>query len=224
MSTEKPVIAVLGGTGNLGLALAKRWAKADYKVLIGSRAAEKAAASAAELSQQIDKNVGSGANRDVSSRADIVVVTVPFAAQEDTLNDIREAVQGKLVVDTTVPLVPPKVMRVQLPPAGSAALRAGELLGPGVTLVSAFHSVAAHKLIKDERVECDVLVFGDDKAARSRVITLAEAADLRGIHGGALANSAAAEALTSVLIFINKNYKVDGAGICITGKLVMDED
>ncbi len=122
-------------------------------------------------------------------------------------------------MDTTVPLVPPKVMRVQLPPEGSAAQRAQELLGEGVTVVSAFHNVAAHKLASGENPDCDVLVFGDDKVARTKVVALANQAGMRGIHGGALANSAAAEALTSVLIFINKNYQVDGAGVKITGAL-----
>jgi hypothetical protein len=115
-------------------------------------------------------------------------------------------------------------MRVQMPPEGSAAARAAALLGPDVTLISAFHNVAAHKLARDEDVACDVLVFGDDKAARSRVVALADAMGLRGLHGGALANSAAAEALTSVLIFLNKTYKVDGAGLRITGTLTQPEE
>ena len=159
-------------------------------------------------------------NADAAAAGDIVIVTVPFAAQTDTLADIAPHVAGKIVVDTTVPLVPPKVMLVQLPPEGSAAVRAKGLLGEDVTMVSAFHSVAAHKLATDNDVHCDVLVFGDDKAARGKVVELANQAGLRGLHGGALANSAAAEALTSILIFINKTYSVDGAGIQITGKLI----
>jgi hypothetical protein len=119
-----------------------------------------------------------------------------------------------------VPLVPPKVMRVQLPPEGSAAVIAQSLLGPGVRVVSAFHKVAAHKLATDEAVDCDVLVFGDDRKARDVVVAIAEACGLRGLHAGALANSTAAEALTSIIIFINKTYGVDGAGMRITGQLV----
>ena len=139
-----------------------------------------------------------------------------------TPNDARNVelapqVLGKIVVDTTVPLVPPKVMRVQLPPEGSAALRAQQALGEGVRVVSAFHNVAAHKLATDEAVACDVLVFGDEKAAREEVLQVVEDCGLRGLHAGALANSAAAEALTSVLIFINKHYAADGAGLQITG-------
>jgi hypothetical protein len=144
---------------------------------------------------------------------------VPFGAQEATLADIAPHCAGKVVVDTTVPLVPPKVMRVQLPPEGSAAQRAQNQLGENVTVVSAFHNVAAHKLAADEDIECDVLVFGDDKPAREKVVQLADAMGLRAFHAGALGNSAAAEALTSILIFINKNYEAGDAGIRITGKL-----
>ena len=209
-------IAVIGGTGNLGAAIARRLAKAGRKVIIGSRSAQSAARTAAELGLGLT----GVANTDAAMAGSIVIVTVPFAAQEPTLAEIAPHVAGKIVVDTTVPLVPPKVMRVQLPPEGSAAQRAQKLLGPDVKVVSAFHNVAAHKLATDQDIDCDVLVFGDDKDARAQVVALVELTGLRGIHGGALANSAAAEALTSVLIFINKTYQVDGAGVLVTGQLV----
>jgi len=212
-------IAVIGGTGKLGAAIARRLAGAGRKVIIGSRSADSAARAAAELGLGLTGL----ANAEAAMAGGIVIVTVPFAAQEPTLREIAPHVAGKIVVDTTVPLVPPKVMRVQLPPEGSAAQRAQKLLGPDVKVVSAFHNVAAHKLATDEDIECDVLVFGDDKAARAEVVALVELTGLRGIQGGALANSAAAEALTSVLIFINKTYQVDGAGLVITGKLVAPE-
>ncbi|CAM4181978.1 NADPH-dependent F420 reductase [Novosphingobium lubricantis] len=214
------VIGVIGGTGNLGAAIAWRLARAGQKVLIGSRKAEAAQEKAAELGHGL---VGM-ANADAAAQADLVIVTVPFSAQEATLADIRPHVAGKIVVDTTVPLVPPKVMRVQLPAEGSAAARAQALLGDGVTMVSGFHNVAAHKLAQDIDVGCDVLVFGDDKAARAQVVALADAMGLRGLHAGALVNSAAAEAMTSILIFMNKTYKVDGAGIRITGELIPPAD
>jgi hypothetical protein len=212
-----PTIAVIGGTGHLGQALALRWAQAGYRMLIGSRTAERAAAAAHEIGARVQRPLESGANADVAARAEIIVVTVPDAAHSEVLGAIREAAAGKLVVDTTVPLVPPKVMRVQLPAEGCAALRAKALLAPGTKLVSAFHNVAAHKLATAESVDCDVLVFGDEKEERQRVVDLCRAAGLRGLHAGALANSAAAEALTSVLIFINRHYAVDGAGIRISG-------
>ena len=208
-------IAIVGGTGNLGSALAWRLARAGRRVIIGSRSAESAIARAAELGHGLTGM----ANADAAAAADIVFVTVPFAAQAATLGEIAQFVAGKIVVETTVPLMPPKVMRVQLPPEGSAAARAQAILGEGVRLVAGFHNVAAHKLAQDIAVDCDILVFGDDKAARAEVVALAGAIGLRGIHGGALVNSAAAEAMTSLLIFINKTYAVDGAGIRITGEL-----
>jgi len=211
-------IAVIGGTGKLGHALARRWAQAGYPVLLGSRDALRAETAAAAMQQAIpNSNVRGMANREAARLADIVIVTVPFASQESSLGEIRDNVQGKLVVDTTVPLMPPKVMRVQLPPDGSAAVRAQRILGTDVTVVSAFHNVAAHRLETDDSIDCDVLVFGDAARARERVIGLARAARLQGVHGGALVNSAAAEALTSVLIFINKHYAADGSGLRITG-------
>jgi NADPH-dependent F420 reductase len=218
--TDLKSVAVVGGTGNLGAAIARRLAKAGRRVVIGSRSSE----SAAKAAEELGFDLTGAANADAAAACDIVIVTVPFAAQGATLAGIAPHVAGKIVIDTTVPLVPPKVMRVQLPVEGSAAMRAQSLLGDGVTLVSAFHNVAAHTLITDADVDCDVLVFGDDKAARAEVIGLAEQMGLRGLHGGALVNAAAAEALTSVLIFLNKTYQVDGAGIRITGTLIEPTD
>jgi len=219
MSVSRQAVAIIGGTGELGSAIARRLAMAGTPVVIGSRDATRAAASAQALSAQIGQPVAAGANADAAARADIIIVTVPFASQEATLRDIASVAVGKIVVDTTVPLVPPKVMRVQLPPEGAAALRAQRILGEGVRVVSAFHNVAAHKLATDAVVDCDVLVFGDDKSARETVVQIVEACGLRGLHAGALANSAAAEALTSILIFLNKHYAADGAGLRITGDL-----
>jgi NADPH-dependent F420 reductase len=216
---NQQIVAVVGGTGALGAAIAGRLAKAGIAIIIGSRSAESAQATA----DAIGHGARGMSNPDAAAAGDVVIVTVPFAAQASTMADIAPHVGGKIVVDTTVPLVPPKVMRVQLPPEGSAAVRAQGMLGEDVRMVSAFHNVAAHKLATDADIGCDVLVFGDDKAARSVVVSLANAAGLRGLHAGALANSAAAEALTSILIFLNKTYKVDGAGIRITGDLIDPE-
>jgi NADPH-dependent F420 reductase len=188
------IIAVIGGTGNLGAAIARRLAKAGRKVIIGSRSRESAEAAA----EKLGFGLTGLANPDATAAADIVILCVPFAAQEGTLADIAPHAAGKIVVDTTVPLVPPKVMRVQMPEEGSAAMRTQRLLGDGVTIVSAFHDVAAHKLITDDEIDCDILVFGDDKAARGKVVGIVEACGLRGIHAGALVNSAAAEALTTM--------------------------
>ncbi len=218
MSEKLPTLAVIGGTGNLGWALARSWVKSGYEVVIGSRSAERAGEAAALIEAANTSPSPQGmTNEDAAANADIIIVAVPFASQEAILRSIAGAVRGKLIVDTTVPLVPPKVARAQMPPAGSAALTARAILGDDARLVSAFHNVAAHKLETDDEIDCDVLVFGDVPDDREIVVSLAEGAGLRGIHGGPLANSVAAEALTSILIGINKRYKADGAGIRITG-------
>ena len=147
-----------------------------------------------------------------------MVLTVPYAAQLATLRKAASALAGKILIDVTVPLVPPQVGRVQLPDGGSAALAAQEMLGDGVRVVSAFQNVAA-ELLADlgHAIDCDVLVCGDDREARAQVIALARAAGMRAFHAGPLANSVVAEALTSVLITINRQYKVKHSGIAITG-------
>jgi 8-hydroxy-5-deazaflavin:NADPH oxidoreductase len=208
-----PAIAVLGGTGALGSALARRWAEAGYPVIIGSRDADRAVAAAS----QIGLDVLGGGNVEAATAAQIIVLAVPYSNHAQTLDAIAEAVLGKIVVDVVVPLVPPKVSVVQIPEGGSAAMQAQARLGPTVRVVSAFHNVGAAKLHAGGEVDCDVLVFGDDKEARDMVSMLARVAGMRGIDGGGLANSIAAEALTSVLIGINRRYKVNGAGIRITG-------
>ena len=211
MTTENaPVLAILGGTGDLGTGLARRWAQAGYRVIIGSRTLEKAEAAVADLREVMaDRGVSAVAveamaNLDAATAADIVTLTVPFSHQVDTLNSVRDALRGKILIDVTVPLVPPRVARVQLPPQGSAGQIAQELLGDEVAVVSAFQNVAAAHLQEGKGVECDVLVSGNKKEAREAVITLVEAAGMRGFHAGMINNAAAAEALTSVLISINK--------------------
>jgi NADPH-dependent F420 reductase len=157
-------------------------------------------------------------NTRAAAEAEVVVLTVPFAAQRATVDEVRHALAGKVLVDATVPLVPPKVSRVQLPAGGSAVAAIQALLGDEVRVVSAFQNVSAHALKHlDRRVDCDVLVCGDDPAARELVIGLARDLGLRAFHAGPICNSAAAEALTSVLIAINQRYKVPCAGLRMTG-------
>lgn len=212
-------IAILGGTGDLGGGLARQWSRAGYKVLIGSRTLEKGRAAAqALLDEFADLNVTGHENRAAAEQADIVVLTVPFAHQISTLETVKDVLAGKILIDVTVPLIPPKVGTVQLPAEGSAAVRAQTLLGDDVQVVSAFQNVGAQHLREDHKIDCDVLVTGDKRAARETVIKLVEAVGLKGWHAGPLANSAAAEALTSVLITINRHHKIDGAGIVITGE------
>ena len=222
MSEARPIIAILGGTGDLGTGLARRWAQAGYTVIIGSRTLEKAEAAVADLSKVMAergvKNVSVRAmdNPSAAQAANIVAMTVPFSHQASTLESVKSALAGKILIDVTVPLVPPKVARVQLPPQGSAGQIAQALLGEEVKVVSAFQNVAAHHLQEGHGLDCDVLVCGDSKEARAEVIKLVEAAGMRGFHAGSIANAAAVEAMTSVLIFVNKQYDCH-AGIRLTG-------
>lgn len=213
-------IAVLGGSGNEGGGLALRLAKAGHQVIVGSRDAQKAAAAAAELNAQLGRDVIIGqANAQAAAAADIVILAVPYAAQQDTVLSLSGALDGKILIDATVPLMPPKVSRVQLPNHGSAVAELQQKLGDRVSVVSAFQNVSAHHLKDLEHdVECDVLVCGDDTANCDTVIKLCSDIGLRAFYGGPICNSAAAEALTSILITINRRYKVPGgAGIRITG-------
>jgi NADPH-dependent F420 reductase len=239
METPMETIAVIGGTGKEGKGLAYCWARAGYRVLIGSRLAEKALAAAAELQEMLGKEgqVAGMINSEAAEAASILVVTVPFSVHKEMLETIKPYVGGKLVVDVTVPLVPPKVTRVQLPPAGSAAQEAQQILGEGIEIVSAFQNISYEHLIRKrdepvdprqgaeaagprqgaEAAECDVLVCGTSKAARTRVIELVRAAGLVGWDAGPLENSVVAEGLTSILIGLNRQFGVQSAGIRITG-------
>src|SRR6056297_2281593 len=223
MTTDTlPVLAILGGTGDLGTGLARRWAQAGYQVIIGSRTQEKAEAAVADLREVMAErgvtavNVQAMENLAAAEAAEIVTLTVPFSHQAGTLELVKSALQGKILIDVTVPLVPPKVARVQLPPEGSAGQIAQDLLGEDVAVVSAFQNVAAAHLQEGRGIDCDVLVCGNQRSAREQVITLVEAAGMRGFHAGMINNAAAAEALTSVLISINKQYG-GHAGIKISG-------
>lgn len=212
--SDKPTIAILGGTGHEGLGLARRWSACGYPVIIGSRDGAKAAATAAEIGHATRGMDNAAA----AAAAQVIVLAVPYSAQLATLTSVADQLKGKIVVDVTVPLVPPKVSRVQLPAGGSCVQAAQDMLGPEVKVVSAFQNVGAHALAAgSESIECDVLVCGDDEGARELVVQLAKVIGLRALHAGPLANSAAAEALTSVLIFLNRRYKVPASGIRITG-------
>ncbi|MDD3799099.1 MAG: NADPH-dependent F420 reductase [Novosphingobium sp.] len=219
MDEDKATIAVLGGTGHEGAGLAARWAKAGYPVVIGSRDGTRAAQAASAMATKTGGNVSGMANADAAAAGDIVVLAVPYAGQQALAMEVRAQLEGKILIDVTVPLKPPKVARVQLPEGGSAVEALQHKLGAGVRVVAAFQNVSAHQLADlDAQVNCDVLVTGDDVDARETVVQLAGAIGITALHAGPLANSAAAEALTSVLISINKRYKVaDGAGIRITG-------
>jgi len=212
-------IAVVGGTGKEGKGLALRWSRAGYRVIVGSRSAEKAVATALEIEHVLEgKSMTMGmSNQEAASQANVVALTVPYAAHRETLESIREALVGKLLIDATVPLVPGKVSKAQMPSAGSAAQEAREILGSGFEIAAAFHNISHEHLLQDRAVDCDVLVTGTSKESRELALRLVGAAGLKGWDAGALENSAVTEGLASVLIHMNKTYGSKHAGIRITG-------
>lgn len=212
-------IGIIGGTGKEGKGLAYRWAKAGYSILIGSRNIEKAQSAAEEINSLLATNqkVSGVINSSAAKTADIVVLTVPYSAHREMLESIKIELQGKILIDVTVPLVPPRVTRVQMPPAGSAALESQNILGSSVQVVAAFQNISYEHLLHDEEVNCDVLVCGGDKNSRGTVLLLVKAAGLVGWDAGPLENSMVVEGMTSILIGINKQYGVQSAGIKVTG-------
>ena len=219
MTHNPQIIAVIGGTGAEGRGLALRWAATGHRVIIGSRDAARAVEAAKAIAATLPQaRIEGDESLAAAHAAQIAVLTVPYAAQLDTARRIAPALSGKILIDVTVPLVPPKVSLVQLPPEGSRVVRVQRELGESVRVVSAFQNVSAHKLSDPAyAIACDVLVCSDSKEARLAVIALAADAGLRGIDAGPLANSAAAEAMTSLLIWINRAYKIPDAGLAITG-------
>jgi NADPH-dependent F420 reductase len=212
-------IAILGGTGKEGKGLAYRWARVGYEIVIGSRTIEKALSAAAELNQLLGKEgkVIGMLNDDAAQWADLVVLTVPFAAHKEMCEAMKPYLKGKVVIDVTVPLVPPKITKVQMPPAGSAAQEAQQILGEGIEVVAAFQNISYEHLLREEEILCDVLVCGTSKVARQMVLELVEAAGMVGWDAGPIENSVVVEGLTSILIGINKQYGVQSTGIRITG-------
>lgn len=211
-------IAVIGGTGKLGHAISIRLTRAGYDVAIGSRDKDRAECTANSINELVaGANIEGLRNEEATERSNIVILCVPFSEQVEILASIKQHLNGKILIDTTVPLIPPKVTEVQLPTELSAALRAQDLLGGSVTVASTFHNIAAHKLLESGSVDCDLLVFGDTTDTRNKVIEILNQIGLNGVHAGALRNSTAAEALTSILIFMNKYYNSSGTGIRISG-------
>ena len=210
---NKKLISLLGGTGDLGTGLATRLLKAGYKIIIGSRTLEKAQ----QAERSLGKNTKGLLNKDAALQGEIIILTVPFAHQRGIVEECKTELKGKLFIDTTVPLMPPKVATVQLPIEGSAAEIAQNILGDDVRVVSAFQNISAELLQSDKEIDCDVLVCGNKKEWRQEVIDLVNTLGMKGWHAGMLPNSAAVEAMTSVLISINKHHAISHSGIKVTG-------
>ena len=211
-------IAVIGGTGNEGKGLAYAWSKYGHNVIIGSREASKAIAAASDINQRIGREQVTGMeNLEAATKSDVIVLTVPHAAHKSTLEYLKPQLIGKLLIDVTVPLVPPKVTKVQMPPAGSAAQEALEILGDEVDIVDAFQNISYEHFNEDGSTSCDVLVTGSSKEARLKALELVKEAGFTGWDAGPIENSVVIEGLTSILIYLNKQYGSHSAGIKITG-------
>jgi 8-hydroxy-5-deazaflavin:NADPH oxidoreductase len=212
-----PSLAIIGGTGKQGPGLALRWAHAGYKVYIGSREAEKAQATAAEINDTLGIDTVEGfQNQDAALRADVSVLTVVQSAHEAAVSSLIEELKGKIVVDATARVE----FRDPRPPSSPGAARmAQNKLGPEARVVGAFQTVPAHILKKKlgERLDTDVLVCSDDVEAAQVVMNLAEDAGMRAYYAGGLDNAVVVEGITSILISLNKHYGVKTASIAVTG-------
>ncbi len=215
----KERIAIIGGTGKEGKGLAYRWAKAGLEVVIGSRQVEKAQIAADEINQLLDINnkVTGLENHQAADWCDIAVLTIPFSAHVAILTSIKDCLENKILIDVSVPLVPSKVTKVQMPEAGSAALEAKQILGENIQVVSAFQNISYERLLGNSDIDCDVLVTGSSKDARKIVLDLVNKAGMVGWDAGPIENSVVAEGLTSILIGLNGQFGVKDTGIKITG-------
>ena len=212
-------IAILGGTGEQGPGLALRWALAGEEVVIGSRSQERAQKVAAELNAELGHELIQGLeNTAAAAAADVVALTVPYAAHLGTLESVKEQVRGKIFIDVSVPLDPDNPRRMKMPPAGSATEEAQAFFGPETRVVAAFQNVAAH-LLRDPHhaVDCDVLVCGNDAEAKKIVLGLVTKMGLQAYDVGPAESARVVEGLTSMLIRLNIRHKVKGAGIHLTG-------
>jgi NADPH-dependent F420 reductase len=213
-------IAFIGGTGPEGVGLAMRFAKSGNAVYIGSRTEERAAEAVAKIHEAVpDAELYGGPNWDGALKADFVFITVPAAAHADILTELAEAIDDKIVVDCVVPMIwdDKEGPRAALPEAGSAAEEAAALL-PKAKVISAFHHLDAKGLqAVDKPMQGDVIVCGDHKPSKKKVMALAEEITyIRGLDGGPLVNSRYAEQLTVLLLHINKIYKAH-SGVRVTG-------
>jgi len=218
---EKKKITIIGGTGKEGKGLAFRWARAGHEICIGSRNKEKAQNAIKDIRDLLsgkDHIPLRGEENNIAAQwGDIIVFTIPYAYHEEMLNNLKPYLSGKIVVDVTVPLVPPKVSVIKVPKEGSVALKTQQILGESVKVISAFQNISFELLLQDEPIECDVLLCGSDKESRQIGMQLVRDAGLEVWDAGPLENAIIAEGLTSILIRINKKYKTHSAGIKITG-------
>src|SRR6266851_7567204 len=211
-------IAILGATGKEGAGLGARWALAGHSIIIGSRDEERARAKAAEMREKIQRITIIGhSNLDAARLGEVIVLALPALGLDTTLPPLREACAGKVVISTVVALTFGGPRLFTPPPAGSAAEEAQALL-PEARVVAAFHHIAAHELAEiDEPINCDLLICGQDAAAKETVVELGRSLGLRAIDAGGLSNAGPLEGITAVLATVNRRYKLKNSGIKITG-------
>ncbi|XOV80928.1 MAG: NADPH-dependent F420 reductase [Aestuariibacter sp.] len=217
-NAHKPTLAVLGGSGKLGYQLARRWGAKGYPIVVGSRNTNNTRSLRERLiAETHNQNINISSNLEATKIAEIIIVAVPFKGVAQLLEEIKPACKGKTVIDCTVGLTPPKVFKVQFPDGESAGMKAQKLLGEKVNLVSAFQNIGAAKLDGDTVIEPHVLICGNCETSVEQAIILAKDAGMQAFHAGPIENSLATEALTSLLIFLNKKYGAKEAGIAVTG-------
>jgi 8-hydroxy-5-deazaflavin:NADPH oxidoreductase len=214
-----PSLAVIGGTGKEGSAIAMRFAKSGVRTLIGSRDAAKAQNMANTINTKFNiKNVEGYTNRDATAKADIILLAVPYDGMKPILEDIKPAVTGKVIINIASSLDAEKKSRARINPAGSIAMEMQNFFGEGTKIVDAFQNISPEQLEKfDEKIETDVLVVGADRETRDMVIALIKKIGIDAFDAGMIQNAVIVECMTAALIAINIRYKVKGAGIRIIG-------
>ncbi|MFN4133309.1 MAG: NADPH-dependent F420 reductase [Candidatus Hadarchaeales archaeon] len=212
------MIAIIGGSGELGRGLVERLALSGERVIIGSRSPEKGKRAAEEIGKKIGREVEAGSNRGAAEEAEIIVLSIPFDGLEEIAGEVRDAVRGKVVVSVIVPLRVGEVIEYFRPPSGSAAEEVARLL-PEARVVSAFHTVGAKQLQNlDVPVRCDVVICGDDADSKKRVMELVGKIEgMRPIDGGPLRNSRLVEATVALLVELTRRYRVPGVSIRFEG-------
>lgn len=212
-------LAIIGGTGIQGTALAARFARAGVPVILGSRDAARGATAAQALNQQLGlTNISGTSNREAARQGDIVLLSIPYEGMQPILEDLRDAVENKIVINIASALDPEKRTRARVPASGSITAEIQNFFGERARVVAAFQNISPEKLSSsDAKIDSDVLVCGGNKDARERVIAMCKQAGMDAFDAGMIQNAVAVETLTAVLIAVNVKYKIVGAGVRLTG-------
>lgn len=219
MSLNKPSIAIIGGTGKEGFAIATRFARAGFRTIIGSRSSERAINAAYNLNTQFNIITAEGStNRDATTKADVVILAVPYEGMKPILEDIKPVASGKIIINIASSLDSEKKSRARINPAGSIAMEIQNFLGSSAKVLDAFQNISPEQLEKfDEKIETNVLVVGADRETRDRIIGVIKKIGIDAFDAGTIQNAIVVETMTAALIAINLRYKIKGAGIQLVG-------